>query len=239
MKKSDIALNRKDFIRKSENIKDIYEVTPKPLASGSYGAVHVCIHKLTKDKRAVKIIPKYKLNNLENFLTEIELLRLVDHPQIIRMYEWFEDKSNIYIVMDLCQGGELFDKISSVGHFTEQVAAKLFKDMMSAVNYCYDRKICHKDLKPENFMFHNKDDLSSVKLIDFGLSQIFEDPKIGKIKMKAKVGTPYYIAPEVIKGNYDEKCDIWSMGVILYVLIPCTLRCYLSLIHISEPTRPY
>lgn len=177
MKKGeDITLKRKAFIRKSDNIKDFYEITPNALASGSYGAVHACTHKVTKAKRAVKIIPKYKLNNLENFLNEVELLRLVDHPQIIRMYEWFEDKANIYIIMDLCEGGELFDKISSVGHFTEQVAAELFKNMMNAVNYCYDRKICHKDLKPENFMFHEKDDLSSIKLIDFGLSQIFEDP---------------------------------------------------------------
>ena len=164
------------ILRKSENIKDFYDINTKPLASGSYGAVHVCMQKETKAKRAVKIIPKFKLSNLENFLTEVELLRLVDHPQIIRMYEWFEDKANIYIIMDLCEGGELFDKISSVGHFDEQVAAKLFRNMMNAVNYCCDRKICHKDLKPENFMFHNKDDISSVKLIDFGLSQIFEDP---------------------------------------------------------------
>ena len=175
-KQNSITLERKAFIQKSENIKDYYDINTKPLASGSYGAVHVCMQKETKAKRAVKIIPKFKLSNLENFLTEVELLRLVDHPQIIRMYEWFEDKANIYIIMDLCEGGELFDKISSVGHFDEQVAAKLFKNMMNAVNYCCDRKICHKDLKPENFMFHNKDDITSIKLIDFGLSQIFEDP---------------------------------------------------------------
>ena len=157
---------------------DFYDINTKPLASGSYGAVHLCLQKETKIKRAVKIIPKYKINNVENFLNEIDLLRLVDHPQIIRMYEWFEDKANIYIVMDLCEGGELFDKISSVGHFDEKVAAELFKNMMQSVNYCYGKKVCHKDLKPENFMFHSKDDLSSIKLIDFGLSQIFEDPSI-------------------------------------------------------------
>jgi len=178
MKADPVKLERKAFIRKSENIKDFYDVVPKPLASGSYGAVHLCTHKLTKEKRAVKIVPKYKIASVDNFLNEIELLRMVDHPQIIRMYEWFEDKSNIYIVMDLCDGGELFDKISEMGHFTEQLAAKLFKDMMSAVNYCCAKKICHKDLKPENFMFATKGDDSSIKLIDFGLSQLFEDPSI-------------------------------------------------------------
>ncbi len=171
-----ILLKRQAFIRKSENIKDFYDVVPRPLASGSYGAVHLCTQKITKEKRAVKVVPKYKLANVDNFLNEIELLKLVDHPNIIRMYEWFEDRTNIYIVMDLCEGGELFDKISAVGHFTEQVAAGLFKDMMNSVNYCYGKKICHKDLKPENFMFGSKDDFATIKLIDFGLSQIFEDP---------------------------------------------------------------
>jgi len=172
----EILLKRKDFIRKSENIKDFYDLAPKPLASGSYGAVHIGTQKLTKEKRAVKIIPKYKMASVDVFINEIDLMRLVDHPNIIRLYEWFEDKSNVYIVMDLCDGGELFDKISSEGHFSEQVAATLFRDMMRAVNYCYGKKVCHKDLKPENFMFASKGEMSTIKLIDFGLSQLFEDP---------------------------------------------------------------
>ena len=215
----DVLLKRKAFIRKSDRIREFYDITPKPLAAGSYGAVHLCTHKVTKENRAVKIVPKYKMTNVDNFLNEVELMRLVDHPNIIRLYEWFEDASNVFIVMDLCEGGELFDTISKVGHFTEQLAANLFRDMMGAVNYCCTKKICHKDLKPENFMFAAKDETSTIKLIDFGLSQTFEDPKIGKVRMKAKVGTPYYIAPEVIRGDYDEKCDVWSMGVILYILI--------------------
>jgi calcium-dependent protein kinase len=92
------------------------------------------------------------------------------------MYEWYEDKLNIYIVMDICDGGELFDKISLEGHFNEHYAANVFRDMMNAVNYCTTKKICHKDLKPENFMFSSKDLSSSIKLIDFGLSELFEDP---------------------------------------------------------------
>lgn len=222
MKKSadvGIKLERKQFIKKSNNIDEAYIVTKKPLAAGSYGAVHLCSHKITKESRAVKIIPRFKITSVDSFTNEIDMMKLVDHPNIIRLYEWFEDKSNLYIVMDLCTGGELFDKISSVGSFNEHDAANLFKQMMNAVNYCTTKKICHKDLKPENFMFASKDPGATLKLIDFGLSQIFEDPKIGNIKMKAKVGTPYYIAPEVIKGEYDEKCDVWSMGVILYVLI--------------------
>ena len=221
-----ILLLRRDFIRKSSKILTSYNITAKPIANGSYGSVHICTHILTHEKRAVRIIPRYKLKNAASFLNEIEILKLVDHPHIIRMYEWFEDPQNIYIVTDLCEGGELFGKIIDVKHFTEQVAAKLFYDMMHAVNYCNEKKICHKDLKPENFMFSIKDDLRSIKLIDFGFAEIFEDPskllyniEIGRITMKARVGTAYYIAPEIIQGKYDEKCDVWSMGVILYVLI--------------------
>ncbi len=172
----DILLKRKAFIRKADNIRDFYDVVPKAMASGSYGAVHLCTQKITKERRAVKIIPKYKMASVENFLNEIELMRLVDHPNIIRLYEWFEDKVNVYIVMDLCEGGELFEKISAEGHFTEHVAANLFRDMMNSVNYCCTKKICHKDLKPENFMFASKGESSTIKLIDFGLSQMFEDP---------------------------------------------------------------
>ncbi|MDR3549322.1 MAG: protein kinase [Candidatus Pacebacteria bacterium] len=178
-KGGEILLKRKAFIRKAENINDFYDVAPKALAAGSYGSVHICVHKITKEKRAVKVVPKYKMANIDSFLNEIELMRLLDHPNIIRLYEWFEDKRNVYIVMDFCEGGELFEKISAEGHFTEQVAANLFRDMMNSVNYCCGKKICHKDLKPENFMFAEKGENSTIKLIDFGLSQLFEDPSTG------------------------------------------------------------
>ena len=178
---SSVTFMRKDFITKSETIKDAYDVSAKALATGTYGAVHQCTHKITKVKRAVKIIPKYKMTDICNFLDEIELLKTVDHPHIIRIYEWFEDKNNVYVVMEMCEGGELFDKLTNEGHLSEALAANLFKDMMSAVNYCYSKKICHRDLKPENFMFVSKDTSSEIKLIDFGLSQIFEDSSINLV----------------------------------------------------------
>ncbi len=94
----------------------------------------------------------------------------------MRLYEWFESKNHIYLIMELCNGGELFEKIGMVGHFNESVAVSLFQQMMRAVNHCYSKKICHKDLKPENFMFLSNEADSCIKLIDFGLSQIFSDP---------------------------------------------------------------
>lgn len=112
-------------------------------------------------------------------------------------------------------GGELFDFIVDQKKFNEKTAAIVFKQMMSGVAYCHNHKIVHKDLKPENVLLSQADDPNQIKIIDFGTSQHFRDHE----KMHQKQGTVYYIAPEVLKKNYDEKCDIWSAGVILYVML--------------------
>ncbi len=105
------------------------------------------------------------------------------------MFEWYEDEKRVYLVTEYCAGGELFAKIISVGQFTESDAAVLFKQMMNALKYCNAKGICHKDLKPENFLFASKEPDATLKLIDFGLSQVFSSPGIGKIRMSASVGT--------------------------------------------------
>ncbi len=114
--------------------------------------------------------------------------------------------------MELISGGELFDKIQENHHFTEQKAAKVFKSILEGVNYLHKKHIVHRDLKPENILFTEE---GTLKIVDFGTSKIFSTKK----KMKNCHGTPYYIAPEVLKENYDEKCDIWSLGVIMYILL--------------------
>lgn len=129
----------------------------------------------------------------------------------------------------MCEGGELFDRIISKGHFSEKEAQECFLSMMRAIHYCHKNKICHRDLKPENFLYKTKEDGSPLKLIDFGLSKIFvtveevveKNPSTPqqfrgrrKSNMTTKAGTPYYIAPEVLTGNYDEKCDLWSAGTV-------------------------
>jgi len=120
----------------------------------------------------------------------------------------------------MCKGGEVFDMILEKGHFSEVEAAKLFRQILRGINYCHSHNIAHRDLKPENFLYETTEEDSDMKIIDFGLSKILLPEKNGKIvKMQTKAGTPYYISPEVIAGNYDKSCDMWSAGCILYTLL--------------------
>lgn len=150
----------------------------------------------------------------------MNILTMIDHPNIIKLYEIYEDIKYFYLIMELCVGGELFDRIiarvDTHNMFTEREAAIIFKQLMGAISYCHTQSICHRDLKPENLLLLNKSETSPIKVIDFGLSKIFNP---GFKKMKTKVGTAYYVSPEVLEGDYDEKCDIWSCGVILYILL--------------------
>ena len=133
----------------------------------------------------------------------------------MKLYEFFQDDKHYYIVTELCTGGELFDKITKKQIFGEADAARYFKQILSAVVYCHALKIVHRDLKPEKLLLESEDEGANIKVIDFGTSQVFNPDK----KMSQKFGTPYYIAPEVLKKEYNEKCDVWSCGVILYILL--------------------
>jgi calcium-dependent protein kinase len=217
--------NKESFVGFSpgKKLTDYYEMKAE-LGSGSYGKVFQVIHKETKVSRACKQLSIVQIKNYEQFKLEISILAKMDHPNIIKLFEVFDDKRHVYLVMEEATGGELFDKIidklQNDNIFTEREAAKIFKQMVSAICYCHKEGICHRDLKPENLLLANKKDDSEIKVIDFGLSNIFKDKQTGtETQMTTKVGTAYYVSPEVLKGKYDEKCDIWSAGVILYILI--------------------
>ncbi len=216
--------NKETFVLKVKgNLTDFYQVK-KDLGSGSYGKVFQVKHKVSGETRACKQLQIKQIQNYSKFMLEINIMSKMDHPNIIKLYEVFEDKRYVYLIMEECSGGELFDKIiDKLQHdsiFTEREAAKIFKQIISAVAYCHKEGICHRDLKPENLLLVNNSDDSPVKVIDFGLSNIFIDTNSGQHqKMTTKVGTAYYVSPEVLAGDYDEKCDIWSAGVILYILL--------------------
>lgn len=214
------VIKRRSFITKFENINEAYTFDEKALGKGTFGVVRRATHKMTKQVRAVKSILKNQIQDIAKFKMEVDILRTLDHPNIVKLYEWYEDEKNFYLVMELCTGGELFEKIQNAGQFSENEAKSIFKQVMGALCYCHARKIVHRDLKPENFVFESKAKNSTLKLIDFGLSKMYEDPQSGTlVKLKTKAGSPYYIAPEVLTGNYNHSCDIWSCGVILYILL--------------------
>jgi calcium-dependent protein kinase len=213
-----MSLQKGMFIfSKPGKVKDHYTIERKPLGVGAFGSVCKGRHKKTHQQRAIKAISKAHMKNLEEFKREIEIMKMLDHPNIIKLYETFEDTRNVYLVMELCSGGELFDRILQAGSFSEVQAAILMQQIIRGIHYLHKHHICHRDLKPENFLFQTKDTIeqNNLKIIDFGLSCKFETGQV----MKTKAGTPYYVAPQVLQGRYDQASDLWSCGVIMYVLL--------------------
>ncbi|KYK64102.1 calcium-dependent protein kinase CDPK2A [Toxoplasma gondii TgCatPRC2] len=210
------GIDRSKFILENTGaLTDFYEIDTATLGQGTYGSVSKARKKDTGQMRAVKTISKSQVKNLERFRQEIAIMKELDHPNVIKLFETFEDHRNIYLVMELCTGGELFDRIISEGRLTEKQAAVLMKQMFSAVHYLHSNNIMHRDLKPENFLFLDSARESPLKIIDFGLSCRFKKGEF----VSTKAGTPYYVAPQVLQGKYDFRCDAWSLGVILYILL--------------------
>lgn len=189
-----------------------YEIQ-NDLGIGAFGKVVKALHFPSKEYRAIKIIntKNLQIEDKRQIFQEINILSKLDHPNIIKIYEYFITSRCIYIVMELIDGGELFERIVANGNFSEKKACHLMKEILNAVQFCHIKKIAHRDLKPENILVEG----NTIKIIDFGTSRRFEPNQL----MKNSHGTPYYIAPEVLKGEYNEKCDIWSCGVILFILL--------------------
>lgn len=213
---------------RTPSINKYYDIGKLLGSPGQYGICKeaVCIDQKSKNykkKFAVKVINKRKYNDKKmthNFFNELRaetslLAAAHDHPNIISYHEVFEDVGHLYIVMDHCGGGELFDRISRDQKFSEKTAANVFRQMVSSLYYIHSLGIAHCDLKPENFIFETGKDESKILLIDFGMAKIVQWRKYHKVIN----GTPYYIAPEVLSGKYNEACDMWSMGVILFVMV--------------------
>ncbi|KAJ4890233.1 CDPK-related kinase 5 [Raphanus sativus] len=169
---------------------------------------------------AVKVIPKPKMTTaiaIEDVRREVKILRaLSGHPNLPHFYDAYEDHDNVYIVMELCEGGELLDRIlSRGGKYTEEDAKTVMIQILNVVAFCHLQGVVHRDLKPENFLFTSKEDTSQLKAIDFGLSDyVRPDERLNDI-----VGSAYYVAPEVLHRSYSTEADIWSVGVIVYILL--------------------
>ncbi|EAN32682.1 Protein kinase domain protein [Theileria parva strain Muguga] len=197
------------------SIHDVYEIKSEKLGNGSYGNVLKGVHKESGAVRAIKIILKSKIENAMRMKREIQIMKTLDHPNIIKLFEVYEDADCLYLVMEMCVGGELFDRIVSTNGFSEAYAASIMRQVFSAIAYCHNRNVLHRDLKPENILYMNDKPSSTIKIIDWG----FATKCYRTHKFSSLVGTPYYVAPEVLLGNYDKACDIWSAGVILFILL--------------------
>ncbi|CAN7062966.1 hypothetical protein IGI04_016981 [Brassica rapa subsp. trilocularis] len=191
----------------------------RELGRGEFGVTYLCTDNETGESFACKSILKKKLRtavDIDDVRREAEIMRVMpEHPNIVTLKETYEDDKAVHLVMELCGGGELFDRIVARGHYTERAAASVIKTIMEVVQMCHKHGVMHRDLKPENFLFANKKETAPLKAIDFGLSIFFKPGE----KFNEIVGSPYYMAPEVLKQSYGPEIDIWSAGVILYILL--------------------
>ena len=194
----------------------------KVLGSGSFGCVYEAKNTTFGNKVAMKVIKKDKENELDEqeIRNEINILKQLSHPNIVKIYEFYISENHYYIITEFCKEGELFSYIKN--KYSERQLAVLFYQVFSGLWYLHENKIIHRDIKLENIMIDGKEkdkttgeELFWAKIIDFGTAKLFEKNK----KEKDVVGSSYYIAPEVLKQNYNEKCDTWSVGVILYMTL--------------------
>lgn len=208
----------------SEQFNKHYEVGQE-IGRGRFGTVYRCFSRRTGETLAVKSIDKSLLADSydrECVEHESKLHRIasVGNPHVVSLHDSFEDESSINLVLDLCSGTDLLDRISSDAPLPEPEAAALAAELLEAIAACHRRGVAHRDVKPDNVMF---DKNGKLKLTDFGSAAWFGDQLEGEEKMEGIVGTPYYVAPEVIAGRkYSEKVDVWSAGVVIYMLLSGT-----------------
>uniref|UniRef100_A0A0D9XFK9 Calcium-dependent protein kinase n=1 Tax=Leersia perrieri TaxID=77586 RepID=A0A0D9XFK9_9ORYZ len=194
------------------------------LGRGEFGVTRRCADAATGEALACKTIRRKRLRrgggDAEDVRREVEILRRVSAiaagaggGDVVRLREACEDKDGVHLVMELCEGGELFDRIFARGHYTERAAAKLARTIVGVM--CHENGVMHRDLKPENFLFANKSEESPLKAIDFGLSVFFKPGD----RFTQVVGSTYYMAPDVLNRSYGQEADVWSAGVILYILL--------------------
>jgi calcium-dependent protein kinase len=204
------------YKRLPKRLEDDYIMDTKVLGTGYNGSVFMASSKTSKGKYAVKGfhlngVSKDKMDQLE---AECEIFLSMDHPHVARLVDVYESETHLNLVMECMEGGELFERLTARKRFTEKDAAKAVYQMLLAVNYLHGKGIVHRDLKLENFLYE-REDSDHLKLIDFGFSHIWEP----NTKMALSCGTLAYVAPEVLKKSYTSQCDLWSLGVILFILL--------------------
>ena len=211
------GIQQSNFVKQhSTKLNMDYKIIKK-LGAGAFSEVFLVQNRITGTYECAKVLELSALSTFadEDIMNEIRTLADMDHPNIMKIKGYYQTANHLYIISEYLSGGELFDRIIEVHNFSEAQAAKLIEQVLSAVVYLHKHNIIHRDLKPENIVFESKDKDSLIKIIDFGTSRKVKKDE----KLKSRLGTAYYIAPEVLGMCYDSKCDVWSCGVILYVLL--------------------
>ena len=201
-----------------QNVRGDYELL-EVLGEGAFGVVKRCRNRTTGQDYACKIIEKRQLKkraDVEDIRREVQILMLLSsHPSVAALVATYEDASAVYLILELCEGGQIFDHLISMGTITEQDVSSIFKQMLQLVDQCHTLGIAHRDVKPENFLLSSDKEDATIKAADFGLSQFFISGK----PFKSLIGSAYYVAPEVLNRSYGPKADMWSLGVCLYVML--------------------
>ena len=215
-----VTLDSKVFIAKGNNDPNKLYIKKEILGRGSFGIVYLVKQRYLSRYFAMKVIkksPTKAKEEEENLMNEVDILRKLDHPNIVKITDFYSLKTEYNIITEYCQEGELFDEIKANSPFNEALAAWYLKQILSAVSYCHNMNIIHRDLKPENILIvkRQKNGFHPIKIIDFGTAKVFQKEKAEHVL----IGSAYYIAPEVLSRNYTELCDLWSCGVIMYILL--------------------
>lgn len=204
-------------IQENRSMTDDYVVKSDVLGSGYNGPVKVVVHETTGKIFALKSFSKKdkSLTKLHMFQNEIAIFLRMDHPNVCKLIDIYDTPHTVHMIMEHCAGGELYDRLHAAKQFSEDVAVATTHQMLLALNYLHSNRIVHRDLKLENFMYESKDADARLKLIDFGFSKIW-DPAT---RMQASCGSISYVGPDVLSGSYTNKCDLWSLGIIVFMLL--------------------
>eukprot|EP00812_Abedinium_dasypus_P006626 NODE_183_length_1850_cov_362.410028.p1 GENE.NODE_183_length_1850_cov_362.410028~~NODE_183_length_1850_cov_362.410028.p1 ORF type:complete len:522 (-),score=158.92 NODE_183_length_1850_cov_362.410028:106-1671(-) len=200
------------------DIRQLYHLDDTVIGVGRYGTVSRAVHKVSHATFAVKAIVTPDVAHSSRCLVrEIQIMKELDHPNILKLYETYEDETHMHLVVELCEGGDLFGRIVDHGHFLETHAAIVMRQVFRAVNYMHENRVCHRDLKHDNFMFATRGPIETnmLKVIDFGHASRF----VHGTPMTSRVGVLYSSAPEVFQLQYDNAIDLWSCGVLMYAIL--------------------
>ncbi|CAG9331056.1 unnamed protein product [Blepharisma stoltei] len=216
-KRRNLSIKQGNFVKLLEcDVTKNYDLGEIWFEDGNY-EFRTGIEKKTGIQRAIKSIlvganSSYKIDHI---LSEVEVLRKLDHPSIIKVYEVYHHNLHLHIITELCTGGELFEKMGQMESFSENQAAKFMREIIFGIKHCHSVGVVHGDLRPENVLFENESADAKLKIVGFERAQFIKPNG----KLTKFTGTSYFAAPEMILGSYDNKCDIWSLGIILYIML--------------------